>query len=84
MAGFGVLSAYFLEVWIYIWYTTFWEEKDHWATNEKLFAKATNADFFSFLILIKVANKEVLYFIAFRISDSPHVPLLLRFPLVFL
>lgn len=39
----------------------------YWATHEKLLAKATNADFFSLLILIKVANKEVLYFIALRI-----------------
>lgn len=34
---------------------------------EKLLAKAMNADFSSLLILIKVANKEVLYFTALRI-----------------
>lgn len=43
------------------------EEMSYWATHEKLLAKATNADFVSLLILIKVANKEVLYFIALRI-----------------
>lgn len=51
---------------------------------EKLLAKAMNADFSSLLVLIKVANKEVLYFTALRIWASPHPAWLLRFLLIYL